>query len=116
MIATGRSWIGGERGRRFAGDAEFVQHHRGGVSGGRLVGSEHDDRARDLEDRGALALGQAVVDAGRDRAELGRPGVGEEVLGARWQHQADDVTGVHAPGGESDRDLVGDAVEVGVRQ
>ena len=59
---------------------------------------------------------QPVVHAGGDRADLGRRAVREQVLGPGRQHERDDVALADAPLREPDRDLVGDAVDVGVRQ
>ncbi len=115
MIATGRSGSGSSVGGASPRDAEIVQCLVAGVGGRELVAVDHDAGFGDVEDRVAFAFRQPVVHAGRDRTELGRRRVHEEVFGARRQDECDDVAVRVTPRRrEPDRDLVGDAVDVGV--
>ena len=110
MIATGPVRIVGERGRgarRAVVGEHAVERRRG---------RDRDDELRigEVEHGVALACRQSVVDTGSDRADLGRAAIGEQVLRPGRQHQRDDVALADTPVREPDRDLVRDAVDVGV--
>ena len=86
---------------------------RGGSPGsGQLV--EHDRRFDRVGEQPLLGLGQLRVDPGRDRPELRRRAVGDQVVAAGWQSEGHHVTRCHALRHESAGDLVGAPVELGV--
>ena len=112
MIATGRSGSSGSGGGAPARHAEVGEHARRGESAAR--GLDHELRIGDVEHGGSLACRQAVVHARGDRADLRRGAVREEVLGPRRQDERDHVAGADTARGETGRDFVGDAIDVGV--
>ena len=108
MIATGRSGSSAS-----AGGASAPAHAQ--VDRARRLGSSIVSFGAASSSTAARSRSrEPVVDARGDRTELGRGAVGEEILGARREHEPDHVALAHAFAGQSDRDLVGDAIDVGV--
>ncbi len=91
-------------------------HHLGLARFGLEAGRSQDEPGRGpAQDDVTLGRGQAVVDARRDRAELGGREVREEVLGAGREDQRDDGAGADAMAGKSRGHFVRGPVDLRVR-
>ena len=100
------------RGR--ATDAPAFQHLLDGDRGAHVGLAQHQRGRGHIEYRLLLGVGEAGVHAGRDRTELGRRQVTDEVLGNRRQRQGEHVGRANPPPREADGDLVGDLLELRV--
>ena len=82
----------------------------------RISRVDHDLRVGDGEHGRPLGRGQPDVHPGRDGANARRGDVRDEVFGSLGQHERDDVALADAIARQPGRDLVGQPVELSIRE